>query len=128
MTLQLIDVKIERENRQNGNEKGCKETRKEGRQEDRQEEVVWAQAKTLGDAKASPEVFCGHITSIPHTLRTRIFTGSIDDGSNRCERRDGRCLRAQNRGAKRSGLPSGIVEETQFVFRPSTFRPHGERN
>ena len=47
---------MERENRQHGNEKGCKETREEGRKEEKA--VTILQTEHNGDAQASPNLLC----------------------------------------------------------------------
>jgi hypothetical protein len=45
---------MERENRQNGNQEGCKETREEGRKEEKA--VTILQTEHNGDAQASPNL------------------------------------------------------------------------
>ena len=47
---------MERENRQHGNQEGCKETREEGRKEEKA--VTILQTEHNGDAQASPNLLC----------------------------------------------------------------------
>src|ERR1035438_7953800 len=48
---------MERENRQHGNQEGCKETREESRKEEKA--VTILQTEYNGDAQASPNLLCG---------------------------------------------------------------------